>query len=97
MNRGNAKDLMESIAWMSMPLDKLALHVSKDIEDEEERRELVKHLKTFMHAFFDIQDHVLRQFPELNPIGKGEKAYFQAKVKYQAEGFPPQRLTEQEI
>jgi hypothetical protein len=88
---------MESLAWMSMPLDKLALHVSKDIEDAEERKELVEHIKTFMHAFFDIQFHVLRQFPELNPDGKGEEAYFQAKVKYQANGFPPQRLSEQEI
>ena len=93
----NAKNIMDGLAWMSMPIDKLAVHLGREIEDEDERKMLYEHLKQFMLVYFDIRDHVLSQFPELDPIGKGAEDYFQAQVKYQAAGFPPRQLSEKEI
>lgn len=92
-----AKNIMEGLAWLSMPIDKIAFDVSSGVDDQVEKIRMLKQLGDLWSVFLDLQNLIVEQHPDLNPSGKWKEEFFQAKVKYQAEGYPPKRITEEQL
>jgi len=86
---------MEALAWMSLPIDKLAQDIF-NLPPGEEKERLVGYLKEMFHPFHDLTGEVVSQYNELDPLGAGEDWYFSLKQKYETAEFPARKLSEED-
>jgi hypothetical protein len=95
MNEKQAKDIMEALAWMSLPLDKLGQEIFR-FPLGEEKDWLRERWKEIFSSFDDVMREVTAQHRELDPLGGGEEWFFKLKQKYETKEFPAKKLSEEE-
>lgn len=81
-----AEELLETLAWMSVPLDKLDRDLTK-IADADEREAFRKHFKALLKAFYDIQGDISEQYRDLDPMFGGLEKHSLLRKKYETESF----------
>ena len=96
MDRRTAEEILDSLAWMDLAIGKLGVSI-KASEVESERKKLFELAKPIFSAHIDLIMCVAKEYPELDPDGKGEEFYHSLKVKYQTVDYPAKKLTEEQI
>lgn len=92
MKRETGERLLDAIAHLRVPHLKIrrAIH---EIEGDEERAEQSARLVEMLKGATALLDEVCNQYPEFDPIGKGEDVWFQLEKSYETEDFPAAKLT----
>ena len=92
MKHETAERLLDAIVQLQVPhlMIRQALH---EIEDDEERDEQLDHLAKMLSSEMAILSDMCGQYPEFDPIGKGEELWFQLRKKYETTEFPATRET----
>ena len=96
MDRRTAEEILDSLAWMELAIGKLGGTI-KASEVESERKELFNLTEPIISAHIDLIMRVAKEYPELDPDGKGEEFYHSLKVKYQTVDHPAKKLTKEQI
>jgi len=81
-----AEELLETLAWMSVPIDKLDIELNK-IADIDERKIFKEHFKELVRAFYNIQGDISDQYRELDPMFGGIEKHSLLRKKYETESF----------
>ena len=96
MNKNTAEGILESLAWMSYPIEMLHKQI-RDEPDESERHRIFEYFKAIASAQVDLMFLLAEEHPDLDPIGQGEERYFKYKLKYQTAEFPAKRMSPEDI
>ncbi len=81
-----AEELLETLAWMSVPIDKLDRDLQK-VVDINEREVFTKHFKDLLKAFYNIQGDISDQYRDLDPMFGGLEKHSLLRKKYETESF----------
>lgn len=91
-----AEELLETLAWISVPLDKLDRDLA-EITDANERESLKKHFSALLKAFYDIQGEISEQYRDLDPMFGGFEKYALLRKKYETDSFNVEIPSEERI
>lgn len=91
-----AEDLLETLAWISVPLDKLDRDLA-EITDANERESLKKHFSALLKAFYDIQGEISEQYRDLDPMFGGFEKYALLRKKFETDSYKVELPSEERI
>tara|TARA_R100000687_G_C6424629_1_gene152703 strand:+ start:584 stop:1042 length:459 start_codon:yes stop_codon:yes gene_type:complete len=96
MDSKTAETLLDTLAWMSIVIDKFGYDLAL-IDDLEERETLIPDLKGLLLHFYNLKDSIGLKYPELHPDYLGLENYSTLRKKYETPEVKVKMPTEEEI